>query len=142
MTATMTDSANGERFRLLYELGNAFGAKTDLAELVPFVIAKCREALKAESASILLLARDSNEFYFPDVSDDNADVPGVLARVRVPADRGIVGAALQSGEPIIVTDAQNDPRFYRDVDAETRTVTRNIIAVPLTSGNGVVGVLE
>jgi Nif-specific regulatory protein len=138
----MTESADGERFRLLFELGRAFVAKTDLAELVPFVIAKCREALKAESASILLLDRDRNEFYFPYVSDDNANAAGVLARVRVPADRGIVGEALRSGKPIIVTDAQNDPRFYRDVDAETGTVTRNIIAMPLTSDNGVVGVLE
>ena len=46
----MTDSADGERFRLLYELGSAFLAKTDLVELVPFVIAKCREALHAEGA--------------------------------------------------------------------------------------------
>ena len=87
----MTDSADGERFRLLYELGNAFLAKTDLVELVPFVIAKCREALHAEGASILLLDRDRNEFYFPYVSDDNTATVGVLAQLRVPADRGIAG---------------------------------------------------
>ncbi len=138
----MTDPLDGERFRLLYELGSAFVAKTDLAELVPFVIAKCREALNAEGASILLLDRDRNEFYFPYVSDDNAAVAGVLAQLRVPADRGIAGAAMRSGKPIIVADAQNDPRFYRNVDVETGAVTRNIIAVPLTSRHGVVGVLE
>ncbi len=138
----MTDSADGERFRLLYELGCAFVAKTDLAELVPFVIAKCREALNAESASVLLLDRERNEFYFPYVSDENAKVAGVLAQLRVPADRGIAGAALISGKPLIVADAQNDPRFYRNVDTETGAVTRNIIAVPLTSGRGIIGVLE
>jgi Nif-specific regulatory protein len=138
----MTDSADGERFRLLYDLGCAFVAKTDLAELVPFVIAKCREALDAESASVLLLDRERNEFYFPYVSDENAKVAGVLAQLRVPADRGIAGAALSSGKPLVVADAQNDPRFYRNVDTETGAVTRNLIAVPLTSGHGVIGVLE
>jgi Nif-specific regulatory protein len=138
----MTDLSDGERFRLLYELSNAFAAKTDLAELVPFVIAKCRAALNCESASIMLLDRDRNEFYFPFVSDEDANVAGVLTQVRVPADRGIVGAAMQSGQPIIVADAQNDPRFYRNVDVETGSVTRNLVAVPLTSDHGVVGVLE
>jgi Nif-specific regulatory protein len=138
----MTDSADGERFRLLYELGCAFLAKTDLAELIPFVIAKCREALDAEGASILLLDCERKEFYFPFVSDDNAAVAGLLAQLRVPADRGIAGAALRSGKALIVADAQNDPRFYRNVDVKTGAVTRNIIAVPLTSSHGAIGVLE
>ena len=138
----MTDSADGERFRLLYELGCAFVAKTDLSELIPFVIKKCREALNAESASVLLLTSERNEFYFPYVSDENAKVAGVLAQLRVPADRGIAGATVKSGKPLIVADAQNDPRFYRNVDAETGAVTRNILAVPLTSGHGIIGVLE
>jgi Nif-specific regulatory protein len=138
----MTDSADGERFRLLYDLGCAFVAKTDLAELIPFVIAKCREALNTEAASVLLLDRERNEFYFPFVSDDNSSVAGVLAQLRVPADRGIAGAALRSGKALIVADAQNDPRFYRNVDVETGAVTRNIIAVPLISGHGIIGVLE
>src|SRR5271156_5851521 len=112
----MTDSVDGERFRLLYELGCAFAAKTDLAELIPFVIAKSREALNAEAASVLLLDRERNEFYFPFVSDDNSKVAGVLAQMRVPADRGIAGAAVQSGKALIVADAQNDPRLYRNVD--------------------------
>jgi len=142
LTAKMTDSTDGERFKLLYELGCAFVAKTDLAELVPFVIAKCREALNAEGASILLLDRDRNEFYFPYVSDENAAVAGVLAQLRVPAESGIAGAALKSGKAIIVADAQRDPRLYRNVDAATGAITRNIIAVPLTSGHGVIGVLE
>jgi len=138
----MTDPTESERFRLLYELGCAFAAKTDLAELVPFVIEKCREALDAEAASLLLLDRERNEFYFPYVSDENAAVAGVLAQLRVPADRGIAGAAMMSAKPIVVADAQNDPRFYRDVDRKTGAVTHSIIAVPLISGHDAIGVIE
>jgi Nif-specific regulatory protein len=138
----MTDSAEAERFRLLYELGCAFAAKTDLTELIPFVIAKCREALNAEAASMLLLDPERNELYFPYVSDENASVAGLLSQMRVPADRGIAGAALRSGKPIVVADAQNDPRFYSNVDRETGAITRNLIAVPLTAGHGAIGVLE
>jgi Nif-specific regulatory protein len=138
----MTDSAEAERFRLLYELGCAFAAKTDLTELIPFVIKKCREALNAEGGSLLLLDTERNEFYFPYVSDDNASVAGVLTQLRVPADRGIAGAALHTGKSIVVADAQNDPRLYRDVDRATGATTRNLIAVPLSGGHGQIGVLE
>ncbi len=117
-------------------------AKTDLAELIPFVIAKCREALNAEAASVMLLDATRNELYFPYISDENAAVAGVLSRLRVPADRGIAGAALRTGQPIVVNDAQNDPRFYRNADQETGEITRNLIAVPLTAGHGPIGVLE
>jgi transcriptional regulator with GAF, ATPase, and Fis domain len=138
----MTDSAEAERSRLLYELGCAFHAKTDLAELIPVVIAKCRAALNAKAASVMLLDATRNELYFPYISDDNAAVAGVLSRLRVPADRGIAGAALRTGKPIVVNDAQNDPRLYRNADDETGEITRNLIAVPLTAGHGPIGVLE
>jgi transcriptional regulator with GAF, ATPase, and Fis domain len=138
----MTDSAEAERSRLLYELGCAFTAKTDLAELIPVVIAKSRAALNAKAASVLLLDATRNELYFPYISDDNAAVAGVLSQLRVPADRGIAGAALQTGKPIVVNDAQNDPRLYRDADRETGEITRNLIAVPLSAGHGPIGVIE
>lgn len=138
----MSDSAEAERSRLLYELGCAFTATTDLAELIPIVIAKCRAALDAKAASVMLLDPTRNELYFPYISDDNAAVAGVLSQLRVPADRGIAGAALQTGRPIVVNDAQNDARLYRNADRQTGETTRNLIAVPLTTAHGPIGVLE
>jgi len=138
----MTESAEAERYRLLYEFSCAFAAKTDLAELIPVVIAKCRAALNAKAASVMLLDAPRNELYFPYISDDNVAAAGVLSQLRVPADRGIAGAALQTGRPILVNDAQNDPRLYRDADRETGEITRNLIAVPLSAGHGPIGVLE
>jgi transcriptional regulator with GAF, ATPase, and Fis domain len=138
----MTDSGEAERFRLLYELGRAFMAKTDLAELIPVVIARCRAALNAKAASVMLLDAARRELYFPYISDENDAVAGVLSQLRFPADQGIAGAALQAGEPIVVNDAQSDPRLYRDADDRTGEVTRNLIAVPLTTAHGPIGVLE
>jgi len=136
------ESAEAARFRLLYDLGCAFAAKTDLGELIRFVIERCREALNAEAASVLLLNPEGTELYFPYVSDDDAEVASRLANLRLPADRGIAGAALREKRPILVADAQHDPRFYPGIDRETRMVTRSIIAVPLRSRRGAIGVLQ
>jgi transcriptional regulator with GAF, ATPase, and Fis domain len=138
----MTEPSDAAHLRLLYDLGCAFSAKIDLPELIPFVIAKCREALDAEGVSVMLLDRERNELYFPYVSGEDARVRDRLSHVRFPGDAGIAGAALKSGRAILVNDAQNDPRFYSGVDRETGIITHSIIAVPLASERGNIGVVE
>ena len=91
----MLDTPEAARFRLLYDLSCAFAAKTDLEELVIFVMKGCREALNAENAAVLLLTPQGNELDFPYISDDNTITAKRLAHQRMPADRGIAGAALR-----------------------------------------------
>jgi Nif-specific regulatory protein len=136
------ETAEAARFRLLYDLGCAFTAKTDLEELIPLVMKRCREELNAGDSSILLLNAEGTELYFPYVSNDDASVAVQLSNLRLPADRGIAGSALRERRPILVEDAQNDARFYPGIDHQTKAVTRSIIAVPLMSRSGPIGVLE
>ncbi len=138
----MTETSEAAHFRLLYDLGCAFSAKIDLPELIPFVIAKCREALDAEGVSVMLLDRERKELYFPYVSGNDARVRDRLSHLRFPADSGIAGAALKTGRAILVKDAQGDPRFYPGVDRETGITTHSVVAVPLTSARGTIGVVE
>ena len=78
----MTGSQATPRLKLLYDLGCAFAARVELDELIPFVVAKCREALDAEGASVLLLDRERNEFYFPYVSGHDPAVVKKLPSLR------------------------------------------------------------
>jgi Nif-specific regulatory protein len=138
----MGETAEAARLRMVYDLSCAIAAKTDLEELIPFVMKCCREHLNAEAASVLLLTSAGDELDFPYVSDDDATVAKRLVHQRMPSDRGIAGAALSERRPILVEDAQNDPRFYPHIDTETSIVTRSIIAVPLITRGGALGVLE
>ncbi|HZR84047.1 MAG TPA: sigma 54-interacting transcriptional regulator [Candidatus Binatia bacterium] len=130
------------RLRLLYELGTAFAAHIDLDELIALVIDKCREVFEAEGTSVLLHDPTTDELYFPYVVSRDAAVTEQLADIRFPADRGFAGEALRSGRAILVNDAQNDPRLYRDVDKRTGTQTRAILTVPLAGKEGPIGVLQ
>ena len=38
---------------------------------------------------------------------------------------------VENGEPLIVDDPREDPRFYSDIDAKTGFETRNLLAVPM-----------
>jgi len=137
--SAVTDSA---RLRLLYELGCSFAERSELHELIPFVVDKCREALKAQGISVLLLDSERNELYFPYVAQDDPEIARRLSAMRFPADRGIAAEALASGMPVKVDDAQHDERLYRGIDRDTGLVTRNLLAVPLVSRRGAIGVIE
>jgi transcriptional regulator with GAF, ATPase, and Fis domain len=136
-----TDDPNS-RLRLLYDLGCAFAGRIELDELIPLVMSKVREVLDAEGASVLLLDETRNELYFPYVVSERQEVANRLAGLRLPAERGIAGAALQSGRPIRVDDVRADPRFYPGIDRATGSSTRSIVAAPLIARQGTIGVLQ
>jgi serine phosphatase RsbU (regulator of sigma subunit)/putative methionine-R-sulfoxide reductase with GAF domain len=135
-------SPPGDRLRLLFELGCAFTARIELEELIPFIITKCREVLGAGGAAVLLLDPDRNELVFPYVAEEDPLVAARLAGMRLPAGEGIAGAVLRDGRPLRVDDPAADPRFYSGVDRQTGVTTRGILAAPLTSRHGTIGVIE
>ena len=130
------------RFRLLYDLGCAFAARIEIDQLIPLVVTKCREALDAEGASVLLLDDERKELYFPYISEEDPEVGERLARLRFSAELGIAAAAIKGGKALVVNDAQNDPRWYQGIDKMSGLVTRNVLAAPLSTRQGTIGVVE
>ena len=131
-----------ERLRLLYDLGCAFAARTELEELIPLVITKCRDVLDAEGGSVLLLDMGTNEFVFPYVAEQDPQAAERLATLRVPVDRSIAGTVVREGRSIRVDDAHSDPRFFAEVEGHTGVRLGSLIAAPLRSRHGTIGVIE
>jgi len=130
------------RLELLYELGCAFAARLDLEELAPLIITKCREVLDAEGASLLLLDPARGELFFPYVAEERAEVAERLLRLRFPAEQGIAGEVLRTARALRVDDASRDPRFYPAIDRDTGFTTRSLLSAPLTSRQGIIGVIQ
>ena len=59
-----------------------------------------------------------------------------------PADRGIAGWVLSNGKAVRVDDVQSHPRFFRGIDADTGVTTRTMLCAPLTTYQGVTGVIQ
>ena len=132
----------GSPFRLLYDLGCAVAARLELDELIPLVVAKCREVLGAEGAAVLLLDSERNQLHFPYVAEEDPEVAESLGELRFPADQGIAGAVLASGQPVRIDDVAADGRFYPDIDRHTGLTTGSLLAAPLATAHGTVGVIE
>ncbi len=65
-----------------------------------------------------------------------------LVGTRLPINQGIVGYVAMSGQPIAISDVQQDARFNRDFAKSTGYVPRSILATPLMIGERVLGVME
>jgi adenylate cyclase len=63
------------------------------------------------------------------------------SEVRVPAGRGLTGAALVTRDALTTADPQIDPRFDALVDQPAGCDVRTLLCLPLSAGDDVVGVV-
>lgn len=134
--------AGDGRLELLYSVSRSLHALIELDELLPAVVDKTKELLEAEGCSLILLDESGRELYFPYVSPENSAIAERLRSVRMPANKGIAGAVLNSGASLLVPDVRTDARFYSAVDRETGGNTRSIVCAPLRTQRGIIGVIE
>jgi len=60
-----------------------------------------------------------------------------------PIGQGIAGSVAMTGNPLIISDAYNDPRFDKKVDKETGYVTKTLLVIPMVDDNKTVnGVMQ
>ncbi len=110
-------------------------ATNDLNQLFKLVVERSMELLDAERGSLFLYEPRTAELY--------SHIAAGEKEIRFPADRGIAGATIQTGETIHVPDAYADERFNREIDRQTGFRTRNIVSVPLRDHEDrLVGVLQ
>jgi Nif-specific regulatory protein len=131
-----------KQLELLYEVSRSLHALTELDRLVPLVVEKTKELVDAQGCSLILLDEAGRELYFPWVSPENSVVAERLRRLRMPADRGIAGAVIQTGRSLLVPDVKQDGRFYATIDEQTGGDTRSILCAPLRTPHGMIGVIE
>ena len=96
-----------------------------------------REAVSAESSAVILEER--GYLRFTAVSGPHA---GKLVGVRLPLGTGVAGFSMVKRRVIVLADAHDDPRHCGEVDALTGYVTKEIVVVPISHADQILGVLE
>lgn len=89
-----------------------------------------RELIVADRCTLWLLDEDNNQLW--------TRVAHGVKEIRIPADSGLVGSAIQSGEPIIIDDAYRDKRFNQNVDQQTGYHTKAILVTPIRNNEGII----
>lgn len=127
------------RYALLHELSSDLASTLDQDILLHRIVEGAKELTECEAASLLLYDFQTNNLYFQAAT--NLLVEG-LGRTAVPTDNSIAGWIFSHGRPLLVGDALQDPRFFREVDVLTRFQTRSILGVPLRTKDKTLGVIE
>nr|WP_256366704.1 GAF domain-containing protein [Aeromicrobium sp. 9AM] len=103
-------------------------------------VSAVRQLFDAAACSCALANPDGSSLSFAAAEGIGA---GAIIGVEVPVDRGLVGWAAMSGQPVGVSDVRADPRFARDIAERTGYVPTTILAAPFfDSAWDVLGVIE
>ncbi len=131
----IADAAELAALREIVQL--AAGAST-WDELMQLIVDRSTEAMGTEVCSLYLVDRDRAGLTLAATNGVDREHVGVA---RLGMGEGITGLAASTVRPVVSGDLANDPRcaWIRGVDHERFT---SILAVPLTVGDDVVGVLN
>ena len=114
---------------------------SDLDHLLSYIGSEIKDLLDAEGALVILLDEEKGELYFKSAAHDDPATQKRAKEVRYPADKGVAGKVIRTGEPVLVNNVSDDPDYYSIVDLQAGFKTRNMLDVPLRSGDRTIGVL-
>jgi PAS domain S-box-containing protein len=125
----------------MLRISMALPAYPDLGNLLDYISSEIRRLLNVEGAIVILLDEEKHELYFLGAAYEDQATQKRAKEIRYPADKGVSGRVIKTGEPIIVPDTSQDPNFYSLVDEQIGYTSRNMLDVPLRIGDRIIGVL-
>jgi signal transduction histidine kinase len=112
----------------------------DLSFLLERIMRESERAVDAETSSLLLYDTESNELAFEIALGPKGEE---VKKIRLPLDENsIAAAAAVKRAPVNIPDVRKDPRWNKNVDAQTQFVTRSILAVPMIRQDRLIGIIE
>ena len=119
----MTASAEAKTLVAYFTLtGNTEKAAKVIAE-------ETKVAIQADRCTVFLLDKEKNELWSKVALGMDSQ------EIRFPADKGLAGYVVKTGEPLNIPDAYNDSRFNPDIDKKTGYRTKTILCMPIKNNN-------
>jgi diguanylate cyclase (GGDEF)-like protein len=128
-----------EQLSTINEIGRALTSSLNVNEILTIIMQQISVLLQPKNWSLLLVDEAKGELYFEIVVGDHADK---IKAMKLKVGEGIAGWVAEHGQPVLVSDVYNDPRFSPRVDRTTKFKTKSIICVPVVSRNRTIGVIE
>ncbi len=127
---------HSQRLQALIELIAKISSTLDRDQILNLIIDQARDLLNAEASSLFLLDEKQHElilYLSRDMYQTN------LPPLRMPAELGIIGDVVRTGQTACVDDVKLDPRHYAGIDEISGMTTKSLLAVPLRVPTVVLG---
>jgi len=128
-----------QQLKRLVELSVTLNSTLDLDDLLQLITTTATELLDCEAASILLYDENKPRLYFAAATGSD---PAQLSEVPVPIDNSLAGTIFRTNQPLILNDADQDPRHYSLVSDHIQFRVKSLLGVPMPMKDRTVGVLE
>ena len=125
------------RLTQLYDLEKVFNSTLEMDELLPIVTSKFREVLDVQAVN-LWLVKDQNELL---LMNREGEDPTVETGSVQKSGEGIAAAVSDSGEPLLISDAEDASLQKRNQGIEEGRIF-SLMAAPLVAREKQVGVVE
>ncbi len=120
------------------EVTRAIEGGGDIQLLLETIMEKCMEVMGVEAVS-LMLAMDDGDLEFRVALGPRGKQ---VKRYRIKPGQGIAGKVAQSGKPMLIPEAYNDPRFDPSFDKRSGFRTHSILCVPMQHRGKTIGVVQ
>ena len=110
-----------------------------MEEVVNFIMDLALDKVGAEAGSIMFADVNGKELYFATARGPKA---ADVMSFRVPMGKGIAGFCTREGVSLAISDAPNDPRFYRQVSEALGYPTKSLCCAPIQHEGRVFGAIE
>jgi len=128
-----------EEVNIYNEIGKALTSILEIREILLKIMQTIADYFRPSNWSLLLLDEKHDELYFEIVVGEASDK---IKNIRIKVGEGIAGWVAQNGQPLLVPDVNQDPRFSKKIDKISNFSTESIIAVPMKIKSKVLGVIE
>lgn len=123
----------------LVESAASISASLQLDEVLKRILKQTTKAMEVEAVSLALVEPDGKNLAFRAATGGSGKK---VEGVKIKMGQGIAGWVAKEGKGVVVQEAQDDPRFYPEVDAATGYETEAVACAPIRADEKVIGVLE
>ncbi|MGI8544040.1 MAG: GAF domain-containing protein [Aridibacter sp.] len=139
MSETNKQNLEKKLRQVIETLDTANSLTVPLTDTIVNLLETSSALMNSEEASVLIKDGNEGDLRFLCAIGQVADQ---LTGLKVPAGKGIAGFVFSSGQPLTVTNVEEEESFYPEVDRQTGFSTQTILATPLIYKGNFVGVLE
>ncbi len=127
------------RLSLFHEVGKTLAATLDSQKVLHTVMQTISDLFQPDTGLLLMVDEKSQELHSEIATGSGADQ---LKDVRLRLGEGIAGWVAQHGEPALVEEVNNDPRFALRLAELTQSDSQSVVCVPIQGREKVLGVIE
>ncbi len=128
-----------EKLGVAIEIGSMVNSSLNLAEVLALIMRHVNRVTDSIASTLMLLNDKTGELVFSVPTGPKA---AKLTDIRLPPGEGIAGWVAEHGQPALVPNVREDPRFYQEIDKISEFETKSILCVPLKAKTKLIGVLE